>query len=32
MEDSIVREATAALRAESGVSSEDPRELFEANK
>jgi xylose isomerase len=32
MEDSVVREATAALRAGSGVSSDDPRELFEANK
>jgi xylose isomerase len=32
IEDSVIREATAALRAGSGVSGNDPRELFEANK
>ena len=32
LEDSVIREATAALRAGSGVTSNDPRELFEANK
>jgi xylose isomerase len=32
LEDSVIKEATAALRAGSGVSSNDPRELFEANK
>ena len=32
LEDPIINEASAALRAGSGVSSNDPRELFEANK
>jgi xylose isomerase len=32
LEDAVIKEATAALRAGSGVSSNDPRELFEANK
>jgi xylose isomerase len=32
LEDPIINEASAALRAGSGISSNDPRELFEANK
>lgn len=32
MEDSVIKEASAALRAGSGISSNDPKELFEANK
>ena len=32
MEDSVIREATDALKAGAGVDSNDPREIFEANK
>jgi xylose isomerase len=32
LEDPIIGEASAALRAGSGVTSNDPRELFEANR
>jgi xylose isomerase len=32
MEDSVIREATDALKAGAGVESKDPREIFEANK
>jgi xylose isomerase len=32
MEDSVIREATDALKAGAGVDSNDPRALFEANK
>ncbi len=32
MEDSVIREATHALKAGAGVSGNDPREIFEANK
>jgi xylose isomerase len=32
LEDSVIKEATAALRAGAGSASNDPREIFEANK